>query len=268
MVCLPRGEQMLTYRIVSALVLVLVVVPGIWVGGPTFALLVLALCVLGVVELARMLSRREIHVAVPVAVLSSVLIVAFAYSGNLSAVITALGISTLMSLAYPVFSGNRLNHIDVTATVYAIMYVPFLFSHLLLLRNRSVWLLAIAVGCTWACDVFAYFVGMAMGRSKIAPSISPRKSWEGAAGGFLASCLTAAVLSWYSGTGAVNGAIFGALLGVSGQVGDLAESALKRYTGVKDSGTLIPGHGGVLDRFDSLLFNAAVLYHLITFMRM
>jgi phosphatidate cytidylyltransferase len=110
---------------------------------------------------------------------------------------------------------------------------------------------------TWANDMGAYFGGRAFGKRKLAPTISPGKSWEGACFGLGAGVLTGACLSSWTGFAVAEGAVVGALLAVMAQVGDLVESKLKRYCQVKDSGKAIPGHGGFLDRFDSLLFTGA-----------
>jgi len=118
---------------------------------------------------------------------------------------------------------------------------------------------------TWGCDTCAYFGGRAFGRHKLAPAISPKKTWEGSLSGFLAACL----LGWISALtfapflSPLTGLLLGAAMGIGGQLGDLSESALKRRASAKDAGAIIPGHGGVLDRFDSLLFNAAILYGLV-----
>lgn len=107
----------------------------------------------------------------------------------------------------------------------------------------------------WLCDTAAYLAGSAVGRNNLAPHISPGKTIEGSITGLVAAILTGAVAFIAFGAGTWHfGAVLGAAVGVSGQIGDLAESLMKRQAGVKDSGTLIPGHGGVLDRIDALLF--------------
>lgn len=114
----------------------------------------------------------------------------------------------------------------------------------------------LTVFCVWATDSFALFVGKAFGRRKLAPHLSPGKTWEGAVGGFIAAVLCGALFgALFLGKPAV-GAVVGALAGSFGQIGDLFKSSLKREAGIKDFGAIIPGHGGALDRFDSLLFVA------------
>jgi phosphatidate cytidylyltransferase len=128
------------------------------------------------------------------------------------------------------------------------------------------WVLAVVLS-TWAGDSAAYLVGRAFGRHKLAPAVSPGKTIEGALGGLLAAVIVSAAVFRMSGALPTwAGAIVGAVLGVFGQLGDLSESFLKRQASVKDSGTLIPGHGGMLDRVDALLFAfpAALLMYWIT----
>jgi phosphatidate cytidylyltransferase len=120
---------------------------------------------------------------------------------------------------------------------------------------------------TWATDTGAYLFGVALGRHKLMPRISPRKTVEGAVGGLIA----AGLVGWLCTRGItpfltpLAGAVTGVVAGVMGQLGDLVESMIKRDVGIKDSAELIPGHGGVLDRFDSLLFTVPVLYYYFRF---
>ncbi len=119
----------------------------------------------------------------------------------------------------------------------------------------------------WICDTAAFHVGSALGRHKLFPRVSPNKSWEGAVAGFVAALLAAAaakylVLEFLTLGSAV---LIGAIVGIFGQIGDLVESLLKRDAGVKDSSTLIPGHGGVFDRFDSLLLVSPLVYLYVDF---
>lgn len=128
------------------------------------------------------------------------------------------------------------------------------------------WLLLYVLLLTWATDTFAYLVGKSLGRHKMAPVLSPGKTWEGCIGGFLGAMAIAALvgIAWLRlPTGFALAA--GALVGLAAQLGDLCKSAFKRELGIKDFGALLPGHGGILDRFDSLLFTATVVYFLWLF---
>ncbi|MDI6823489.1 MAG: phosphatidate cytidylyltransferase [Bacillota bacterium] len=145
----------------------------------------------------------------------------------------------------------------------AVLYPGLGLGHLVLLRQASggfAWSLFL-LGTVWAADIAAYFAGMARGRHRLAPRLSPGKSWEGAAAGVVTAALVGLLgAPALLGLGALTGGLLGAGMAVAGMVGDLAESALKRAAGRKDSGRLVPGHGGVLDRFDSVAFAAPVLY--------
>ncbi len=163
------------------------------------------------------------------------------------------------------------------ATLLGLLYVPLLFGHANLLRALpgddvslaglavripfGAGVLALVVIACWATDIAAYFVGKAIGRHKLCPKISPGKTVEGAAAGMVAAVLVAATMGRWLGLPLVDGVLLGAILGVAGQLGDLFMSSLKRKAGVKDSGAILPGHGGVLDRFDSLLFNAPIAFY-------
>ena len=151
-------------------------------------------------------------------------------------------------------------------TLLAVMYVGWLLGYGILLHHtspRGDELILFVVGVTWVGETAAYLVGSTIGRRPLAPVISPRKTLEGAAAQVVVSLATGAVLgAWLlpscGGTVAVLG---GGVLGLVGQIGDLAESVFKRSVGTKDTGGLIPGHGGVLDRIDSLLFNLPAFYY-------
>jgi phosphatidate cytidylyltransferase len=125
------------------------------------------------------------------------------------------------------------------------------------------WLLLFVLLVTWSVDTLAYLVGKAVGRHRMAAALSPGKTWEGAAGGFIGAVAVAGLLGWLLRFPAGWALAAGALIGVVAQIGDLCESAIKREIGIKDFGDLIPGHGGALDRFDSLLFNAPAVYFLL-----
>ena len=130
------------------------------------------------------------------------------------------------------------------------------------------WLVIFVSACTFMSDTGALFVGKALGRHKLAPAISPGKTWEGSLGGVLTSLVTGAALGLWLHLPLVHALGLAALCAVFGQIGDLCESALKRDLGVKDFGTVLPGHGGILDRIDSLLFSAPLAYYYVLFFLM
>ena len=168
---------------------------------------------------------------------------------------------------------------NVGSTVFGAIYVGWLISHLVVLRgvhlgvpeiDLRTWnplgdpgacLVMLTFVGTWACDTGAYFIGRAFGRTKLAPKLSPNKTWEGAAGGFGASLVITLAAGYAIHLPAVHSLALGALFGLLTQLGDLSESSIKRELDIKDFGTLVPGHGGILDRFDSLLFTGPVAYY-------
>ena len=156
---------------------------------------------------------------------------------------------------------------DTATTVFGVTYIGFALSHLVLLRDLD-WgaeLVLAAVVSVWANDVFAYLVGSTVGRHKMAPGISPNKSWEGFVAGTLGTVAVWIVVWATAGAGLTLGWALGIGVAVAfaSVAGDLFESRLKREGGVKDSGTLLPGHGGFLDRIDSLILVGVVAYYLL-----
>jgi phosphatidate cytidylyltransferase len=157
-------------------------------------------------------------------------------------------------------------------TLTGILYMGWLLGHYVALRQlpdgRE--LVILAAFTTFACDTLAFFVGRAWGRHHMTPTISPHKTWEGAIGGLLGAIAAALALryllslgDWSLPLSYVETVAVGCMVGVAAQVGDLAESLVKRRAGVKDSGSLLPGHGGLLDRIDSLVFTGVIVYYFV-----
>jgi phosphatidate cytidylyltransferase len=155
---------------------------------------------------------------------------------------------------------------DTAAQTLGLLYIYGAWKTAFLLHAVSPYWLTFGLAVNWIGDTGAYYFGRNFGRHKLAPIVSPGKSWEGAA----ASVVTAVIfgmlfLPRFVSVGVMGAAVIAILANVAGQVGDLTESAIKRGAGVKDSGTLLPGHGGMLDRVDSSLFSLPVLYAVIHF---
>jgi phosphatidate cytidylyltransferase len=184
---------------------------------------------------------------------------------GLTAVMGGLILAALVwNIAFRQFRGA-----DTSTTVFGAVYAGFALSHLVLIRalDSGAELVLIALAGVWAMDIFAYLIGSAFGTHPLAPHISPRKSWEGFAAGTVAT-----VAAWIIGWLIVRPplplwwfAVTGVVAAVAALLGDLAESRLKREMGVKDSGRLLPGHGGFLDRFDSMIVVAVVVYYMLLF---
>jgi phosphatidate cytidylyltransferase len=166
---------------------------------------------------------------------------------------------------------------DLSVSLFSLFYVSGLFSFLILMRNLpdkfeteykigGVWIIYLLL-CIWSCDTFAYFIGLPLGKHKLSPNVSPKKTVEGFFGGILGA-VAAAFFSFYvffKSAGLNHLLIIAAFVAFIGQIGDLAESLFKRDAQVKDISNIIPGHGGILDRFDSLLFVSPVVYYYLKF---
>jgi phosphatidate cytidylyltransferase len=157
-------------------------------------------------------------------------------------------------------------------TLAGILYMGWMVGHYVMLRQLEDGreLVILALFTTFACDTSAFFVGRAWGKHHMTPRISPHKTWEGAIGGFAGAVAAALALrfllslgDWALPLSYLDAVGVGCLVGVAAQLGDLLESLLKRRAGVKDSGNLLPGHGGVLDRIDSLVFTGVIVYYFV-----
>lgn len=179
--------------------------------------------------------------------------------------IPALVAALMLLLFVYVFTYPRYQAWQVMAAFFGIVYVAVMLSCIYLTRQLEggfyhVWLIFL---CSWGCDTCAYCVGVLFGKHKMAPVLSPKKSVEGAVGG-VAGAVLLGMLYAYLTKGSVTGyAVICAAGALLSMVGDLAASAIKRQTNIKDYGKLIPGHGGILDRFDSVIFTAPVIYCLV-----
>jgi phosphatidate cytidylyltransferase len=239
----------------------------VWIvlGAPrwVFPLFVVALSAAAAWELMRLFERGGRSGYTVLGVLGTAVVTAsFALPGFTALVLTAAVAATLSA---PIWTDTAGALDKVVVTLLPIVYVGWLLGHGILLGilPDSAHLILFLVGTTWAGETAALVIGSAVGRHPLAPVISPRKTVEGAIGQLAVSIITAAVLGawllpqWSAGMAMLTGAV----LGVTGQIGDLAESVIKRSLGAKDTGGLMPGHGGVLDRLDGLLFNAPALFY-------
>lgn len=280
-------DKNLIQRIGSAVVLLPIVAAIVWWGEPLVSLTVATLAILALHELFG-LFRGGGYVPRRSAGYLSVVLFALAASLRVRVPLDwtgfALVTSIMASLAVELPRRNREHSLLYWAlTLSGSAYIGWTLAHFVLLRaivtpaltaNAPLRFLQLEPGAAWIIfvltvtflsDTGAYFTGRALGRHKMAPYISPKKSWEGALGGLLASTLTGLLLVPLIGLpiSLASGALLGAVGSIAGQIGDLAESLIKRQVDIKDSGHIIPGHGGILDRVDSLLFTAPVLYYMI-----
>ncbi len=252
----------LIVRIVTALVLLPGVLWLIWRGGLPFAILIGVAAAAAALELNELPSVELTGAAIVsmggaflIPLLHEVSLGGMDASAVLSAVVMVAFADALMFEREIANAPRRIG-----LSVLGAAYPGLLLAALIPLRKlpRGEWWILLAVTVTWLNDTFAYFVGRAFGRRKLYERISPSKTWEGALGGALGSILGAVAVArlWIPELPPWGAALIGAGAAVLGPVGDLSESMLKRAFGAKDSGRLLPGHGGLLDRIDALLFNA------------
>lgn len=181
-----------------------------------------------------------------------------------------LVILTLFLLCIPVIN-TKVTFIDSSLSLLGVLYVSVFFSFIPLINfkvggNVLVWLVFIT---SWGCDTVAYYSGKFFGKRKLCPKVSPKKTIEGSIGGALGAAVITLLYglimeSQFSIMNPVHYALIGLICGVLSQFGDLVASSIKRYVGVKDYSHLIPGHGGILDRFDSIIFSSVVIYYYLT----
>jgi phosphatidate cytidylyltransferase len=267
---------MLPDRIVVALLLLPV---GIWLvasGGPPFWVLVLAFLVLGGIEYARLFERIGLHPSPWLLALGTFAITAlrawagFAHAGALLLLIV-LGALLFHLVGYE--RGGSRSGSEFAVTLGGILYIGWLGAYLVSLRAMAdgTWWFLIVMPAVWLADSLAFSLGRRFGRHPMTPRLSPRKTWEGYIGSVLGGALGGGVLAFLwqiaarpeSGLRPLSGLLIGGLVGILAPLGDLAVSMIKREVGVKDSGNLLPGHGGALDRIDSWIVAASVGYYLV-----
>ena len=233
---------------------------------PAFVVVVVAAVVLAVYELSHALAQDQVRVpVVPLAVGAAAIVVA-AYTGGSEAMLVALALTVLGTMLWRAPENPQGYVRDVTAATFAAVYVPFLagFAALMLRPDDGADRVVTFILLVVLSDVGGYAAGVLFGKHPMAPTVSPKKSWEGFGGSAL-FCAVGGALAFplLLDGGAWQGALTGIALMVTATLGDLGESMIKRDLGIKDMGRLLPGHGGIMDRLDSLLPAAPVAYLLL-----
>lgn len=266
----------LAKRIAFAVVAIPLALGIVWFGGWPLVLVVAAAAVLGARELLGFARLQQVRPLGRTALVSSAMVPVLVYLAITSMpeivgwswMLLGLWLVALLSIALARRGPTERPLTATAVTAFAVLYPAGLASFLVAIRhlqfgNQSwpgAWLVFFPLVVTWICDTAAMFAGRAIGGPKLWPQISPGKTWAGSIAGVVGALLTVPLMNALVlermgiALPLLQGLAFGLVLGVVGQVGDLAESLFKREVGVKDSSSLIPGHGGVLDRFDSLYF--------------
>lgn len=259
-------------RILSSLVGLPVLIGLVFFGGLPLKIAVLGASLIGMHEFYFAFSKqnRPIHA---IGYLFAIFYICFLNEiinlSNGFNIFVSVFLVTL--LIFTVVCHKKTNAEEGLTTFFGYFYVCFLISHIYLIREYQygqffVWLVFI---CAWGCDTGAYFTGVTLGKHKLIPDLSPKKTIEGSVGGIVLATILALVygilIEKVFILDKVNTPLLCAITGAFGsilaQIGDLAASAIKRFTGIKDYGNLIPGHGGIIDRFDSVLLTAPAVYY-------
>ena len=257
-------------RIITGLILAIGWLLLLLVGTYPLFCFVITLCGgMGLYEFLRMSSSTtEQKYVAPVVILGVFPLAAASLWGS-SAVIPSLflAFSILVGITLSVYPALNNSLFFIARLWFGIFYVGFCASHLILLRSlpQGIYWLLVLTAVTVFSDTGAYYVGRTFGKTKLYPALSPGKTRGGAVGGIVSGMLSGLVVAvlFFEGINPVTAALLFLVLSVVGIMGDLVESLVKRASGVKDSGFILPGHGGVLDRCDSLLFTAPVLYYVL-----
>ncbi|WP_195428294.1 phosphatidate cytidylyltransferase [Clostridium sp. D46t1_190503_E9] len=237
---------------------------GIWLKSFT---IVISVC--GLYEFYKALKEKKFK---PVPIVGYALLAIFYLIGNnFEEIMYIIVLAAIVLLIIPIIN-LKYTFIDVSITLLGFLYIGVLFSFIPIVNSKTggeylVWLIFLG---SWVADTTAYYAGKYLGKRKICPEVSPKKTVAGSVGGFLGSTIGCGIygliiVNYVPEVSIIHFFLIGALCGIMGQFGDLVASSVKRYVGIKDYSNLIPGHGGILDRFDSILFNAAVVFYYLTF---
>lgn len=259
-------------RIVTGVIAAAIFLPIVIFGGSLFILLTYLLASIALYELLKM--RKLSLFSIP-GVISLVLLWIFLLPNQFESILANAGytklelgfLSVLLFLTYTVATKNRFTFEDVAFSTLATIYIGIGFYYFIETRDAGLTYIFYSLFIIWATDSGAYFIGRAIGKNKLWPEISPKKTVEGFIGGIICALVVAVLFVYLTDIDATLLQLLWitTLLSIFGQIGDLVESAIKRHYNVKDSGNILPGHGGILDRFDSLLFVLPLMhfFHLL-----
>jgi len=270
----------LIIRIITGILGIALAAFVIQTGGMLFAGFSLVLGIIAWLEYVRAFSRRGLRLTLFTGLLGIALLWYTGWQGTFEMMIAAATLVVLVILLESVLLYGTVSIMDAVTSVAGVFYFGFPFTYMVMLRDTQpetmistvigdfsfgcamIWIMFIG---TWASDTFAYFTGSAIGRHKLCPSISPNKTVEGFLGALVGTTAAVTGLGIFLSLPIQEMALLGAVIAILATLGDLVESVAKRYTGIKDSGNIIPGHGGIWDRFDSVLFTAPLVYYFVKF---
>jgi len=264
----PRPGRDLPVAIVVGVAMLVAVVASLFIRKEAFAVVAVLAVSAGLWELAQAFTRRNIHLPLLPLLVGAIGILVSAYTAGPEALFVAFMLTVGGVVVWRVLDGSGQSALrDATAGAFAAAYLPFLggFVMLMLAEPDGAARVMLFILLCVASDVGGYTVGVLLGRHPLAPSVSPKKTWEGLAGSMVLACVVGVVGVQLAFDGEpLVGVILGLATVVTATLGDLAESMLKRDLELKDMGRLVPGHGGLLDRLDSLVLTAPAVYVVLT----
>lgn len=264
----PRPGRDLPVAIVVGVAMLVAVVASLFIRKEAFAVVAVLAVSAGLWELAQAFTRRNIHLPLLPLLVGAIGILVSAYTAGPEALFVAFMLTVGGVVVWRVLDGSGQPALrDATAGAFAAAYLPFLggFVMLMLAEPDGASRVMLFILLCVASDVGGYTVGVLLGRHPLAPSVSPKKTWEGLAGSLILACVVGVVGVQVAFDGEpLVGVILGLATVVTATLGDLAESMLKRDLELKDMGRLVPGHGGLLDRLDSLVLTAPAVYVVLT----
>lgn len=259
-------------RIITAVLIIFFLIGVMLLDSRVLGVVMFLLSIVATYEYVRCFDKTTYKPIKVISYVSTLWLLPLAFVKNvaLSSSVGALLIYclVLMLALCGVFGKNKYNIVDLAITMFGIFYIPFLFSFVTLTRaipNGAYYIWIIFIG-SCVTDTFAYFVGILFGKHKLLPSVSPKKTIEGSVGGIIGTVGVMVLYGQYLGSINITDmslywfALLGFATSVVSQLGDLFASSIKRFVGVKDYGSILPGHGGILDRFDSIMFIAPIIY--------
>jgi phosphatidate cytidylyltransferase len=264
---------MLAKRVFTALLLAAIGIPAVLAGGDIFLVLIGLLLLVAAWEYVHIFRKASFQPSEGVLLVGVLLLLWVRTRASAYEALTLSAIF-LLAMTFHLFAyerGRDKAATDFAVTLGGILYLGWIGAYLVLLRDlpNGVWWFFLALPVVWLADTGAYFIGKRFGKHKLSPRLSPKKTWEGYLAGIvvgtLSGILFAALWQRFGGLSLSleGGAWIGLILSVVTTLGDLGESMLKRQAGVKDSGRIFPGHGGVLDRMDTWLWASTIGYYLI-----
>ena len=262
-----KAGRNLPAAVASGLVLAILVIVSLVTIKWLFGVLAVAALLVAVHEFVSVLRSKGIHVARTPVYIATAAIPSAAYLWGLEAQLAATGIAILAVMMWRLRGGAQGFVADISVSVMLVAYLPFMAAFLMLTlsADNGPWRVFVFILLTVSNDIGGYAVGVLFGKHPIAPQISPKKSWEGLFGSVVLQSVVGIVAFIYIFDAPCwQGLIAGVVLTVSATGGDFIESAVKRDLGVKDMGTVVPGHGGIMDRLDSLVPNAFVSWVLFS----